>query len=252
MLPIRLSDLPEAPLDVSQSGIFPVSDVPNDITYKLSLQQIPSLSENQNIKVKTISYTITKNDYNTIIYFNNEISTTVNLTIPNNNSKKIQPGYSIKIVRFNLGHVQLVADSGVTIHSPDGLYLRSQYSVSTLTKIDTNTWIVEGHLSPTALRGISGYIVSGAGDTNFNGTYCLAGTANAKNYYQKNDNSEYYIMYYYQGGYWFVQSGANGGLDADAPDYYNSSIEEDTPPVGQWSSNFYGIYPPPYLDPTIC
>ena len=147
MLPIRLSELPEAPLDVSQSGIFPVSDVPNDITYKLSLQQIPPLSENQNIQVKTASYTITKNDYNTMIYFNNETSTTVSLTIPNNTNKRIQPGYSIKVVRFNLGDVRIVADSGVTIYSPDGLYLSSQYSVSVLTKIDTNTWIIQGHLS---------------------------------------------------------------------------------------------------------
>jgi len=149
MLPIRLSELPEAPLDVSQSGIFPVSDVPNDITYKLSLQQIPSLSAKQNIQVKTSSYTITKNDYNTIIYFNNDISTIANLIVPNNNSKKIQPGYSIKIARFNFGHVKIEADSGVTIHFSDGLYLHSQYSVAILTKIDTNTWIINGHLSKT-------------------------------------------------------------------------------------------------------
>jgi subtilisin-like proprotein convertase family protein len=149
MLPIRLSELPEAPLDISQSGIFPVSDIPNDITYKLSLQQIPSLSANQNIQVKTNSYTITKNDYNSILYFNNEISTVANLTIPNNTNKRIQPGYSIKIVRFNFGHVQIDADNGVTVYSPDGVYLRSKYSVAVLTKIDTNTWIINGHLSKT-------------------------------------------------------------------------------------------------------
>lgn len=156
MLPIRLSDLPEAPLDVSQSGIFPVSDVPNDITYKLSLQQIPSLSENQNIKVKTSSYTITKNDYNTIIYFNNAISTTANLTIPNNNTKKIQPGYSIKIIRYNSGHVRIVPENGVTIYSDNGTYLKSRYSVVTLTKIDTNNWIVTGHLSPIPIHVTTG------------------------------------------------------------------------------------------------
>jgi hypothetical protein len=146
MLPIRLSELPEAPLDVSQSGIFPVSDVPNDITYKLSLQQIPSLSANKNIKIKTSSYTITKNDYNTILYFNNVDNDTAILTIPNNNSKRIQPGYSIKIVRYNTGNVQIVPENGVTIYSTNGLFLHSQYSVATLTKIDTNSWIVEGHL----------------------------------------------------------------------------------------------------------
>lgn len=156
MLPIRLSELPEAPLDVSQSGIFPVSDVPNDITYKLSLQQIPSLSENQNIKVKTASYTITKNDYNTIIYFNNAISTTANLTIPNNSSKKIQPGYSIKIIRYNSGHVRIVPENGVTIYSDNGTYLKSQYSVVTLTKIDTNNWIVTGHLYPIPIHVTTG------------------------------------------------------------------------------------------------
>jgi hypothetical protein len=156
MLPIRLSELPEAPLDVSQSGIFPVSDVPNDITYKLSLQQIPSLSAKQNIQVKTSSYTVTKNDYNSVLYFNNEIATTVNLTIPNNNTKKIQPGYSIKIIRYNLGHVHIVPESGVTIYSPSGLYPHSQYSVATLTKIDINTWIITGHLSPIPRRTILG------------------------------------------------------------------------------------------------
>jgi len=193
MLPIRLSELPEAPLDVSQSGIFPVSDVPNDITYKLSLQQIPSLSANQNIKVKTSSYTITKNDYNTILYFNNVDNNTATLTIPSNNSKRIQPGYSIKIIRYNTGNVHIVPSDSVQIYSDSGFYLKSRYSLSNLTKITDNSWILQGDLSPLPTSGSSspGFIVQNL-SFEYDGTYCEDGTYNDKPKYRK-AGTNYYI-----------------------------------------------------------
>ena len=241
MLPIRLSELPEAPLDVSQSGIFPVSDVPNDITYKLSLQQIPSLSANQNIQVKTSSYTITKNDYNTILYFNNVDNDTATLTIPSNNSKRIQPGYSIKIIRYNTGNVQIVPENNVLIYS-DKLYLRYQYSVATLTKIDTNKWILTGDLSSIPVRvGVPEYIVSGSNDILYNGNYYLDpdltdsyGTPNSGTKVYKNQNNSIFI--YFNDGmfgpYWWIGPVVGNTYSSSDGYYYEKDFSEPLPSTG--------------------
>ena len=86
--------------------------------------------------------------------------------------------------------------------------------------------------TPTSGGGVAGYIVSGAGDANYNGTYFLAGTSDGKNYYQKGD---YYIAWVGNWDTWIIQSANNGGLSPFMPDYYRDSMD-DTPPTGGWGS----------------
>jgi hypothetical protein len=242
MLPIRLSELPEAPLDVSQSGIFPVSDIPNDITYKLSLQQIPSLSANQNIKIKTSSYTITKNDYNTILYFNNVDNDTAILTIPNNNSKRIQPGYSIRIIRYNTGNVHIVPSDSVQIYSDSGFYLKNRYSLSTLTKITDNSWILQGDLTTEPNTGTPQvcYTISGSIISNINGRYQYYGLDPQNNPVYKHLSTEYYILWY--NNCWLISNTSDG---SDAwHNYYTHSCSgvKDLFPKGSWDQFCVGDY----------
>jgi len=94
----------------------------------------------------------------------------------------------------------------------------------------------------------AGYIVTGAGDANYNGTYCLAGTSDGKNYYQKGD---YYIAYVAMWSTWIIQSANNGGLSPFMmPDYYSDSMA-DTPPTGGWL-NAGATGPGPSLALTTC
>jgi hypothetical protein len=106
----------------------------------------------------------------------------------------------------------------------------------------------------TAAPGVEGFIVSGAGDANYNGTYCPGGTANGGPYWQKTDaNGTYYIMYYKFNGFWFIQSLSNGGLDAEAPDYYHAGTIEAGPRIDSiWDGAEMTSGPPPTLTSATC
>jgi hypothetical protein len=105
-----------------------------------------------------------------------------------------------------------------------------------------------GDASSPPPQTVAGYLVSGAGDVNYDGTYCLAGTSQGKNYYQKGD---YYIAFAANWNVWVIQSGNNGGLNpVFAPDYYNNSMD-DTPPTGAWGPAM-APGPPPSLTLTTC
>jgi hypothetical protein len=104
----------------------------------------------------------------------------------------------------------------------------------------------------TTAPGVEGFIVSGAGDANFNGTYCLTGTSDGKNYYQKSD---YYMFWSNSFGCWIIQSADHGGsglnIDSSPPDYYSEFLNTDIPPTTGWS--FYGATgPAPSLASTTC
>jgi hypothetical protein len=96
--------------------------------------------------------------------------------------------------------------------------------------------------------GVAGYVVSGAGDPNYDGTYCLAGTSYGKNYYQKGD---YYLAFFGDWNIWIIQSTNNGGLTPSmAPDYYNSSMDDNPPTTGWGPAGAAG--PAPSLTLTTC
>ena len=117
----------------------------------------------------------------------------------------------------------------------------------------------DGHIkvktaSTSPQQTVAGYTVSGAGDPNFNGIYCPGGTANGAPYWQKTDaNGTYYIMYYQFGGYWFVQSEADGGLAAEAPNYYHAGTIEAGPRINSiWDGAYWAPSPAPTLTLATC
>jgi hypothetical protein len=72
--------------------------------------------------------------------------TNVTVTVPANASVAFPVGTQVNVMQQGSGPVTIQAASGVTIQVTPGLRLRTQFSVATLVKIDTNTWVTFGDL----------------------------------------------------------------------------------------------------------
>jgi hypothetical protein len=90
------------------------------------------------------SYTLVLSDAYKIIEMNNASANTIN--IPTNTSVAFDIGTQIHIFQTGAGQTT-IAGSGVTINGTPGLKLRAQWSVVTLIKRGTDTWIATGDLS---------------------------------------------------------------------------------------------------------
>lgn len=69
------------------------------------------------------------------------------ITVPTNATTAISVGKRIDFVQTGAGQVTFAGASGVTINATPGLKLRAQYSVCSLIKTATDTWILVGDLS---------------------------------------------------------------------------------------------------------
>ena len=67
-----------------------------------------------------------------------------NLTIPLNSSVAFPTGTSIIVLQTGAGQITVVPTGGVTANATPGLKTRTQWSMLTLIKRDTNTWVVLG------------------------------------------------------------------------------------------------------------
>lgn len=94
---------------------------------------------------QSASYTVVLNDEQKLIQMNSSSANTV--TIPLNSSVPFSIGAQLNIVQINTGRTTIAAASGVTINATPGLILRDKYSVATVMKTDTNTWLAIGDLS---------------------------------------------------------------------------------------------------------
>jgi hypothetical protein len=87
--------------------------------------------------------------YTTVLTDNNKVVTLDNasaiaLTVPLNSSVAYPTGAQVHLYNKGAGQVTVAGDAGVTVNSSNGLKLRAQYSVATLIKLDTNTWVLIG------------------------------------------------------------------------------------------------------------
>ena len=97
------------------------------------------------INAQTASYTLVLADAGKAVEIT--ASGATNVTIPNNSSIAFPVGTVIEVAQLGAGAVTLVAASGVTLQAADGfLRTRVQYSVASLRKRTTNTWLVVGDL----------------------------------------------------------------------------------------------------------
>ena len=94
---------------------------------------------------KTTSYTAVLSDEGNVIEMDSASANSV--TIPPNSSVAFTIGSSIDVFQKGTGQTSIVAGAGVTVLNTPGLKFRDRYSMATLIKRDTNTWIVSGDLT---------------------------------------------------------------------------------------------------------
>jgi hypothetical protein len=94
---------------------------------------------------QTASYTLALSDKDKMIEMSHTSANT--LTIPPESSVNFPIGTQIMVLQTNAGQTTIAAGSGVSVHATPGLKLRDQYSMATLIKRGSNTWIVTGDLS---------------------------------------------------------------------------------------------------------
>ena len=94
---------------------------------------------------KTTSYTLVLGDEGNVVEMESASANTV--TIPTNASVAFNIGSSVDVFQKGAGQTTIAAASGVTILNTPGLKFRDRYSMATLVKRDTNTWIVSGDLT---------------------------------------------------------------------------------------------------------
>lgn len=68
----------------------------------------------------------------------------ITLTVPANASVAFPIGTYISLLQGGAGQVTVAAAAGVTLNGTPGLKLRAQWSMGTLIKTDTNTWVLVG------------------------------------------------------------------------------------------------------------
>ena len=104
----------------------------------------PSLTVAQN--AQTASYTLVLTDQDKLVEMN--AATALNITVPPNSSVAFPTGSQVHVLQVGAGQVTVVAGTGVTVNSSDGLKLRTQWSPATLIKRATNTWVLMGDNTP--------------------------------------------------------------------------------------------------------
>ena len=97
------------------------------------------------INPQTASYTLVLSDAGRQVEISNASANT--LTVPPNSSVAFPTGTVIVFVQTGAGQTTITPGAGVTINGTPGLKLRTQWSIATLTKRGTDTWLVAGDVS---------------------------------------------------------------------------------------------------------
>lgn len=96
--------------------------------------------------VQTGAYTLVLSDRFKMI--REDSASPVNITIPTNATQNFAVGDSIDIIQWGAGQVTLVAAGSVALVGNPGLKLIGQYTMATVIKIATDTWLAVGALTP--------------------------------------------------------------------------------------------------------
>jgi hypothetical protein len=137
-----LNLLPSAPSQVDPFYVLPASD--SGKTYKVSISSLSDWLSSKDMVTKNSNYTLSYSDGKAVInYVGNGAS---NLIVPSHN-EPISIGTTINIANNSLmGSLNIVSSSGVVVNSALGSYVKN-YGLASLTKVDTNSWILGGNLS---------------------------------------------------------------------------------------------------------
>ncbi len=127
-----------------------ISDVDRLFVDQIKYKTVKSLT----LSSQNTSYVLQKEDEDSIILINsgslpNTIILPQNITSEEDPNPNFIVGASVRIVQYNTGQTTVSPQtSNVTLNSTPGNKLKEIWSVATLTKIGTNTWILTGDLEP--------------------------------------------------------------------------------------------------------
>jgi hypothetical protein len=97
------------------------------------------------INQKTDSYTIVLSDKDKCIELSASSAKTI--TVPTNASAAFAVGSTITILQTGTGQITISPDSGVTLNYTPGNKTRAQWSIATLLKRGTDSWVLNGDLT---------------------------------------------------------------------------------------------------------
>ena len=118
---------------------------PTSTSGKVTLEQLRAFALTEPVNEQTgTSYTLQLSDAFKMVAMNNGSANAV--TVPTNADVPFPVGTRIDLSQDGTGQTSLVADTGVTIRTPETLKIRKRYGKATIIKRDANTWDLEGNL----------------------------------------------------------------------------------------------------------
>jgi hypothetical protein len=93
---------------------------------------------------QSASYTITLADRDSIVEVSS--SGSASLTIPLNSTTAFPIGSSLSILQTGTGQITIAGAGGVTVNATPGFRTRTQWSMATIVKRGTDTWVATGDL----------------------------------------------------------------------------------------------------------
>jgi hypothetical protein len=121
------------------------SNVQTQLDSKASTTQLEEATL-ATFSTKTASYTLALADQGNVVEVDSSSATTI--SIPLNSAVAFPIGCSIDVFQKGTGQVTIgKADASIVVYNTPGLKFRDRYSMATLTKRGTNTWIVSGDLT---------------------------------------------------------------------------------------------------------
>jgi len=113
-------------------------------TYRISTGQLAQWITSKDLNLKDNNYTISNSDQRSLISFIGNGS--YSLLVPSHAEDPITIGTIIDIANNGPSILSISKSPGVTINSPDGIYIVN-YGLASLIKIAENNWILSGSLS---------------------------------------------------------------------------------------------------------
>ena len=141
--PAALNTLNELATALGSDANFSTT-ITNALALKATTAQLEAATLST-FNTQTISYTLALSDATNVVETNS--ASTTSITVPPNSSVAFPIGTSVDVFQKGTGQTTIVEGAGVTIYRTPGLKLRAQYSGGTLTKRDTNIWILSGDLT---------------------------------------------------------------------------------------------------------
>lgn len=118
---------------------------PASASGKVTLEQLRAFALTEPVNEQTgTSYTLQLSDAFKMVAMNNGSANAV--TVPTNADVPFPVGTRIDLSQDGTGQTFVVADTGVTIRTPETLKIRKRYGKATLIKRATDTWDLEGNL----------------------------------------------------------------------------------------------------------